>query len=262
MRFFGLAAVSRRTGLTTLVGLVFCLAGTQASSSEAEFDLGFHNPLDKTELSWLAQPGATEYQLLRATREDCSTDCMTFETAELSQTDATEPLPGGGLYYLARVLNPDPGSWGKNSKGSERTVPCMAPTGSLVNFYGCKERGGSGGATGTRLTQDCIEWQYLGGGQLLLNHLNTAFNCCPEFEAGIDVEGDTIIVREDEISGDCDCLCLFDLNYEVVGLAPGVYDVAVIQEYLDETDEPLDFTMDLLSSPSGIHCVERDHYPW
>ena len=28
--------------------------------------------------------------------------------------------------------------------------------------------------------------QDLGGERLLLTHVNTAFNCCPEFEAGID----------------------------------------------------------------------------
>jgi hypothetical protein len=236
-----------------------CLSGTPALSTEDEFDLGFHNPLDKTELSWMAQPGTTEYQLLRSTLKNFSADCMTFETSELFQTDATEPVPGGALYYLVRELAPDPGGWGKGSGGFERTVSCMAPAGSMVGSYGCKERGGP---NGTKLTQDCIEYQYLGGGHLLLNHLNTAFNCCPEFEAGIDFEGDTIIVWEDEISGLCDCICLFDLNYEIVNLDPGIYNVTVIQEYLDPTDEPLDFTMDLLSSPSGIHCVERDHYPW
>lgn len=243
-----------------MAGVLVCLSGTQAFSSDLEFELGFHNPLDKTELSWMAQPGATDYQLLRTTLKDFSADCTTFETSDLYQTDATEPVPGGVLHYLVRVLAPDPGSWGVASDGSVR-VSCMAPTGSLVGFYGCKRRD-SGGATTTRLTQDCIEYEYLGGGYLLLDHLNTAFNCCPVFEAGVAVEGDTIIVTEDEISGDCDCTCLFDLNYEIVNLAPGIYNVSVIQEYLYPTDEPLDFTMDLLSSPSGIHCVERDHYPW
>ena len=262
MRVVGLAAASRWTILTTMVGVLVCLSGMQALSSEVEFELGFHNPLDNTELSWLAQPGATGYQLLSSTMKDLSSDCTSFETSALYQADATEPEPGGGLYYLVRELTPDPGSWGADSDGSARTVSCMAPTGSLVASSGCKEWRATAGGTRTRLTQDCIEYQYLGGGHLLLNHLNTAFNCCPEFEAGIAVEGDTITVSEDEISGVCFCLCLFDLDYEIVNLEPGIYNVTVIQEYLDWTDEPLDFTMDLQSSPSGIHCVDRDHYPW
>jgi hypothetical protein len=254
-----LAAASRRTILTTIAGVLVCLAGTQALPSE--FELGFRNPLDDTELSWMAQPGATQYQLLRATLKDFSADCATFETSLLYQTDATEPALGGVLHYLVRVLTPDPGSWGVASDGSVRPVSCMGPSGALVGSFGCK-RGGAGGAAAPRLTQDCIEYEYLGEGLLLLNHVNTAFNCCPVFEAGITVDGDAIIVSEDEISGDCDCICLFDLNYEIVNLEPGIYDVTVIQEYLDPTDEPLDFTMDLLSSPSGMHCVDRDHYPW
>ena len=127
---------------------------------------------------------------------------------------------------------------------------------------GCKELGESFGAIGTRTTEDCIEYEYIGGGQLLLNHVNTAFNCCPEYEAGVEVEADTIVVTEDEIDGPCDCICLFDLNYEIIHLEPGAYDVIVIQEYVDETDEQHAFTIDLYASPSGIHCVERNHYPW
>jgi len=138
----------------------------------------------------------------------------------------------------------------------------MAPTGSLTGSSGCKDLHDTAGPFRTTSTQDCIEYQYIVGGHLLLDHLNAAFNCCPEFEAGIEVEGQTILVTEDEIRGDCDCTCLFDLNYEIVHLEPGIYDVTVIQEYLDETDEPLVFTMDLQTAPSGIHCVERDHYPW
>jgi hypothetical protein len=245
--------------MTTMVGAVVCLSGGQALSGEVELELGFHNPLDNTELSWTAQPGATGYQLLRSTLTDFSSNCITFETSDLYQTDATEPVPGGVLCYLVRELTPDAGSWGAGSDGSARTADCVAPTGGLVGSSGCT---GLRDAAGARSTEDCIEYQYLGGRYLLLNHLNTAFNCCPEFEAGIAVEGDMIIVTEDEISGDCDCTCLFDLTYEIVNLDPGIYEVTVIQEYLDETDEPLDFTMDLVSSPSGIHCVERNHYPW
>jgi len=239
--------------------LLFCLCG---SWSEAAYELGFHSPLDDTELSWTAQPCATGYQLLRSTLEDFSAPCTTFETPHVYQTDATEPLPGGLLYYLVRKLTPEPGSWGTQSDGSARAVSCLAPAGALVGSSGCHSGAGAGSALETPLTLDCIEYQHLGEGQLLLNHLNTAFNCCPEFVAGIDIDDHTIIVSEDEISGDCDCICLFDLSYEIVNLEPGVYEVTVIQEYLIEGDEPLDFTMDLLASPSGMHCVERNHYPW
>ena len=48
----------------------------------------------------------------------------------------------------------------------------------------------------------------------------------------------------------------------VSDLEPGRYRVIVDQEYLREDDEPLHFTMDILSAPAGSHCVERHHYPW
>lgn len=260
MGIHGLRSTGRRNISTMMLAVPICLSGTLALSSEGGFDLGFHNPLDDTELSWSEQPGATGYQLLRSPRTDFSAECVTFETPGLQQTDATEPLPGEALCYLVRALTPDPGSWGASSDGSVRAVSCVAPTGGLVGASGCIFTRGAGSRAPSNL--DCIEWEYLGGGLLLLDHLNAAFNCCPEYEAGVVVEGDSITITEDEISGECDCICLYDLNYEIGGLAPGVYSVTVNQEYLRPDDEPLDFTMDLHSSPSGTHCVERDHYPW
>ena len=45
-----------------------------------EFELGFHNLLDATELSWTAQQGIADYQLLRSTLTDFSEDCEAFCT--------------------------------------------------------------------------------------------------------------------------------------------------------------------------------------
>ena len=60
----------------------------------------------------------------------------------------------------------------------------------------------------------------------------------------------------------CDCLCLFDLDYEITNLPPGVYTIRVNEPYLWEGAEVLEFTVDLSAVPSGSHCVYRDHYPW
>ena len=85
MRVVGLAATCRWTILTTMVGVSVCLPGTQTLSDDVVFELGFHNPLDKTELSWMAQPGATSYQLLRSTANEFSADCVVFETVDLDR---------------------------------------------------------------------------------------------------------------------------------------------------------------------------------
>ena len=135
------------------------------------------------------------------------------------------------------------------------------PTGNLVSMSACKnlDLAADGGITAE--DQDCIQYAYEGR-TLRLKHVNTAFNCCPDVKATILVRGDSIFIIEHEIQGDCRCLCLYDLDYEIRHLEVGSYRVLVSQEYLCEGDEPLEFTMDLLSSPSGTYCVKRDHYPW
>jgi hypothetical protein len=134
------------------------------------------------------------------------------------------------------------------------------PVGGLSKIITCEEKLSSA-RSGTPSDQDCIEYDFKLR-VLKLKHVNTAFNCCPEIDASVTVRADTIYVREHDTVGGCHCLCLYDLEYEIKGLAPGTYRVVVAQEYLIETDEPLEFTIDLVASPSGEHCVVRDHYPW
>jgi len=76
--------------------------------------------------------------------------------------------------------------------------------------------------------------------------------------------GNVITIQENESleSGGCDCLCLFDVNYQISNLPAGEYTIVVHELYLMEGDEILQFTVDLASTPSGSYCVQRDHYPW
>jgi hypothetical protein len=146
--------------------------------------------------------------------------------------------------------------------GPTRGTHDIAPGGSLVGITGCKQW--KAAATGDAIpsTQDCVEYEYTDDGLLMIRHVNAGFNCCPEIKAFVNVRGDTVFVIEREISGLCDCICLFDLDYQIVGLEAGVYRVKVAEEYLEPEDEPLDFWIDLVSAPSGTYCVTRDHYPW
>ena len=156
------------------------------------------------------------------------------------------------LCCLASGCN-DTGCTGSDSTG---------PIGQLVRSTGCKTWELEADTEGVSASQDCIQWRFDGRRRLTLKHINAGFNCCPKFDAVTYVENDTIFIVEVETEGLCDCLCLFDLDYEIRGLEPGVSQVIVTQECLREDDEPLDFTMDLLTSPTGRHCVERTHYPW
>ncbi len=134
---------------------------------------------------------------------------------------------------------------------------CLPPW--LLNEYtGCKVFWKSGYPPDV----DCMVYQYEGG-ILKLNHINAGFNCCPEqIVVDIQVVGDTILIEESEINGMCFCLCLFDLEMQINYLEPGEYLIRVIEPYLAENDEPLEFTIDLVAEPAGAYCVPRLGYPW
>lgn len=112
---------------------------------------------------------------------------------------------------------------------------------------------------------DRIRYNYDGSGTLLITHVNTGFNCCPDsFRVGIDVGNDTIRITETELltNGGCRCLCLYDLEYEITDLPAGSYRIEVVQMYLAEEDELLESTIDLTSAAADSFDVTREHYPW
>lgn len=138
------------------------------------------------------------------------------------------------------------------------------PWGTITGTYGCKGIETWGSADKTPSDQDCIEYEY-DGDVLLLDHINAGFNCCPVIQANITVEGEIITITENETFdnyGPCYCLCLFDVNYQIIGVEPGQYTIIVNQLYLDEGDDLLQFEVDLSAPTSGSYCVTRDHYPW
>ncbi len=144
-------------------------------------------------------------------------------------------------------------------------APCSSPTGTLIDYTSCKTFQKESDSTPP--TQDCIEYDYDGASVLSLKHVNAAFNCCPSaIEADITIEDNLITIDESEsfdTLGPCPCLCLFDLDMEIINLPPGVYTIKVNQLYLEGGDEIHEFTVALSSSPSSdSHCVDRDYYPW
>ena len=74
------------------------------------------------EYSWPAQAGATSYEVARASSPDFFTACETFTTTATSIVSGTVLLPGEISYHLVRALTPNPGSWGEDSSGVERTI--------------------------------------------------------------------------------------------------------------------------------------------
>jgi hypothetical protein len=89
---------------------------------ELEGAAAFRNAGDKNELSWPAQPGASSYQVARSGVADFSSSCLLSSTQQLYFTDGEDPLSGALFHYLVRAFSPNPGSWGVNSGGVERTA--------------------------------------------------------------------------------------------------------------------------------------------
>jgi hypothetical protein len=136
------------------------------------------------------------------------------------------------------------------------------PSGSLVDYSGCKEFQSVNYTNGTPSSNDCIEYQYDGENVLLVKHVNAGFNCCPDkILAEINVRNNEIVIEEkEEMDMPCPCLCLYDVDYEIANLKPGKYEIKVIEPYIGE--DILEAILDLSSATSGSFCIERIHYPW
>lgn len=143
----------------------------------------------------------------------------------------------------------------------------IAPTGALLRYNGCKQFlvNASGQLDGFAPgeNEDCIEYQYNGRDTLTLKHINGGFNCEPgEITADIVLNGNVITITERESQQAADCLCLFDLEYEIINLPPGEYTIRVIGLYVHANDQVLEFPLRLLSETSGTYCLQRTYYPW
>jgi hypothetical protein len=144
--------------------------------------------------------------------------------------------------------------------------PGVPPQGRLISRTDCKSSlltNSQAAETSRAASQECAEYIYDGKSGLRLKHVNAGFNCCPgTVSADIQVSGGEIRIKEKESSSLCDCSCLYDLDYEFVGVAPGIYKVSVVGPYQWEGDPPLEFLVDLSGAASGSYCVERTRYPW
>lgn len=136
----------------------------------------------------------------------------------------------------------------------------------VTSFSDCKS--GLSKLAGVSATEECIEWQY-SEGKLSIHHINAGFNCCVSaLLASFDKEANVITITEKEAydQGGCNCLCLYDLDYEISYLAAGEYTFTISGPYMETGSTPesddISFTIDLTEKLSGSYCVERDHYPW
>ena len=96
-----------------------------------------------------------------------------------------------------------------------------AQTLELKNFSntGCKNSTRAGDDD----IKEFVEYAVLHEGYLYVNHQNIWFNCCPgELKAEVSVENHCITVSEWSTEEMCNCMCPFDMSYEVGPLKEGV----------------------------------------
>jgi len=128
----------------------------------------------------------------------------------------------------------------------------------VTGMSDCKSMTKSGDAN-----TSCVEYTYYSDDKkLVLKHINTAFNCCPESTScEISMSGDTIIIEEFEAQSGCDCNCLYDLDIAVEGIKAKEYILKFVEPYRGSQDE-LIFDINIAQDTIGSYCVERTDYPW
>ncbi|MFA6128061.1 MAG: hypothetical protein WC699_12200 [Bacteroidales bacterium] len=139
----------------------------------------------------------------------------------------------------------------------------VTPTINRLSGSVCKGNGLKA-ATDQSSDKDCIQYSWESGDSLAIKHVNAAFNCCPEgFRADVKVEGDTIIITENENSALCDCNCLYDLTYKISGIDKKTWWIRVEEPYINGSDqEKILFRAELRKNADGEFCLTRKSYPW
>ena len=136
-------------------------------------------------------------------------------------------------------------------------------SGKIVNSTSCKNFIKKAGTGQIADSVSCVEYVFDPSRNLLiLRHINAGFNCCPDdLYCTIQLRNDTILLREYEAAALCDCNCLYDLDIEITGVAPGKYQVLFMEPYVDD-QEKLHFGIHLPEQTHGSFCVTRKQYPW
>lgn len=100
---------------------------------------------------------------------------------------------------------------------------------------------------------ECVVWAYDGADALELRHVNAVFNCCPG-DPGMTgtvafAEG-VFTLTESDNGGMCNCVCPYDMIYQLTNVAPGAYTVVV-----NPFEGPIQ--IDLPEATEGWFCVDR-----
>ena len=127
--------------------------------------------------------------------------------------------------------------------------------GSTTYQSGCKSE-----AADADPNQECIELSYNDDRTLVLRHINSGLNCCPDhFNSEITIEDGRITVNEQGLGAGCKCECLFDLEYTLVNVPVDEYEIEFIGF---KSGMNISMSVNLNTQTYVMHCVDRDEYPW
>lgn len=106
-----------------------------------------------------------------------------------------------------------------------------------------------------KLSQEYIEYVGTVDGGLRISHVNSMFSCeQDEIKISVSVSDNLIIVNEEEIGADANCICPFDLSYDVSSLETGKEYVLVIQKAGHEKTR---VTFVYIQTISGKQLIEK-----
>ncbi len=91
----------------------------------------------------------------------------------------------------------------------------------------------------------------LAGGKLHLAHMNVMYNCCPDKIYGkITIKTDKIKITEKIINGMCNCICPYNLTYEI--------EISDSRTYAIELNNAVLKRIDLSENPEGIFYLNKN----
>jgi Tol biopolymer transport system component len=86
--------------------------------------LAFSDASNRNRATWTILAGAADYEVARSPVPEFAVACVLFSTSAAELTDPALPASGTLFHYLVRASAPHVGSWGHNSQGVERSLPC------------------------------------------------------------------------------------------------------------------------------------------
>ena len=134
---------------------------------------------------------------------------------------------------------------------SDTTGPDFRDTaGNTTGSSGCGSSGSDNGHP-----EECLEVNYQGNGTLTIQHTNACHFCDADTSSAVITIGEgEIIIDERPFGGMADCRCLFDIEYTIVNVPPGLYEIRLAGS---AQDPPLTIAINLDTQSSKEACVVR-----